>query len=71
MATLVLVVVEVDQLLTAMLATAVLVAVLVQEVAQQVMVVLAYLVKVKQAVVVLDFSQLAAVQAVAVKVVLV
>jgi hypothetical protein len=64
-------VVEVDQLLTEMLATAALAVVLVQEVAPQVMVVLAYLVKVKQAVVVLDFSQLAAVQAVAVKVVLV
>jgi hypothetical protein len=44
-ATLAQAVVEVDQLLTAMLVTVVLVVVLVQEVAQQALVVLAYLVK--------------------------
>jgi hypothetical protein len=57
---------EVAQLPMAMLATVALVVVLVLEVAQQVLVVLAYLVKDLQVVAEQDFSQLVVVQAVAV-----
>jgi hypothetical protein len=64
-------VVEVDQLLTAMLVTVVLVVVLVQEAAQQVLAVLAYLVKDLQVVAEQDSSQLAAVLLEAVKAALV
>jgi hypothetical protein len=64
-------VVEVDQLPTAMLAMAALVAELVQEVAQQVMAAQAYQVKVTLVVVALDFLQLVVVQVAAVKAALV